>query len=242
MNTTEFSLQFDIYYNSIASNQAPPVDEYEKSVFLTNAQRDLIVDIYSGRIKVMSFESTEEARRYLAPLVVNMKYEDLVRDENISYRPYKLFQREVEVEGQPSTEDYFPKDICYIVMEYANLSGDECLKDERIEVIPITHDELLRTLKNPFRGMTDRRVLRVDENNLLYLYSKKDLKSYNIVYVKNPSPIIVADLSVYGQQATVDGIQAVTECQLPEIFHREILNRAVLAAKQAYTNVQQSNS
>ena len=61
MNTTEFSLQFDIYYNSIASNQAPPVDEYEKSVFLTNAQRDLIVDIYSGRIFTMSFESTEEA-------------------------------------------------------------------------------------------------------------------------------------------------------------------------------------
>ena len=242
MNTTEFSLQFDIYYNSIASNQAPPVDEYEKSVFLTNAQRDLIVDIYSGRIKVMSFESTEEARRYLAPLVVNIKYEDLVRDENISYHPYKLFQHEVQVEGQSVVEDYFPKDICYIVMEYANLSGDECLKDERIEVIPITHDELLRTLKNPFRGMTDRRVLRVDENNLLYLYSKKDLKSYNIVYVKNPSPIIVADLSVYGPQATVEGKQIVTECQLPEIFHREILNRAVLAAKQAYTNVQQSNS
>lgn len=242
MNTTEFSLQFDIYYNSIASNQAPPVDEYEKSVFLTNAQRDLIVDIYSGRIKVMSFESTEEARRYLAPLVVNIKYEDLVRDENISYHPYKLFQHEVEVEGQVSIEDYFPKDICYIVMEYANLLGNECLKDERIEVIPITHDELLRTLKNPFRGMTDRRVLRVDENNLLYLYSKKDLKSYNIVYVKNPSPIIVVDLSIYGPQATVDGKQIVTECQLPEIFHREILNRAVLAAKQAYTNVQQSNS
>ena len=232
MNTTEFSLQFDIYYNSIASNQAPSVDEYEKSVFLTNAQRDLIVDIYSGRIKVMSFESTEEARRYLANLITTKKITDLQRAGSKTTDPYVI------------SDLNFKSDICYIVMEYATLSDDKaCLGDAKLEVIPITHDELLRTLNNPFRGMTDRRILRVDEDDNISLYSKQALGSYNIVYVKNPSPIIVANLTeLYGQDATIDGVSVETQCNLPEIFHREILNRAVLAAKQAYTNVQQANS
>jgi len=37
MTTNEMSSEFDILYNQINSNQAPGVDEYEKSVFLTKA-------------------------------------------------------------------------------------------------------------------------------------------------------------------------------------------------------------
>lgn len=232
MNTTEFSSQFDIYYDSIASHMAPPVDEYEKSVFLTNAQRDLVVDIYSGRISSMSFESTEEARRYLAPLV---------KSKSISVGDRITDHYEVPLADVSEEEALdFKSTICYIVMEYCTLNDSaECLKDKKLEVVPITHDELLRTLNNPFRGMTDRRILRVDENNLLYLYSKQDLDKYNIVYVKKPDPIILTDLSIYGDYATIEGKQDETDCELPEIFHREILNRAVNAAKQAYMNIQQ---
>ena len=35
MTITEFSNQFDVLYNNITSNQAPGLNEYEKSVFLT---------------------------------------------------------------------------------------------------------------------------------------------------------------------------------------------------------------
>lgn len=35
MTLEEFSNEFDILYNNITSNQAPPLDEYEKSVLLT---------------------------------------------------------------------------------------------------------------------------------------------------------------------------------------------------------------
>ena len=37
MTNQEFSNEFDILYNNVASNQAPGLDEYEKAVFLTNA-------------------------------------------------------------------------------------------------------------------------------------------------------------------------------------------------------------
>lgn len=42
MKVDEFSNEFDILYNSITSNQAPGLDEYEKSVFLTKAQDEIL--------------------------------------------------------------------------------------------------------------------------------------------------------------------------------------------------------
>ena len=235
MTTKEFRTQFNIYYNSIASNLAPSVDDFELSVFLTNAQRDLVVDIYTGRINSMSFESTEEARRYLAPLVESVKI--ALEGKNYDENHNKLDHYEIK-----QTDLDFKSNACYIVMEYCTLPDSaECLKDKKLEVVPITHDDLLRTLNNPFRGTTDRRILRVDENNLLYLYSKQDLDKYNIVYVRKPNPIIISNLEeLYGPYSNVEGENTETQCELPEIFHREILNRAVLAAKQAYMGVQQS--
>ena len=66
MNTAEFSNEFDILYNNITSNMAAGLSEYEKSVFLTRAQEDIITGFYSGKnTSKVSFEETEEVRRYL---------------------------------------------------------------------------------------------------------------------------------------------------------------------------------
>lgn len=42
MTNLEFSNEFDVLYNNITSNQAPGLDEYEKSVFLTKAQDEVV--------------------------------------------------------------------------------------------------------------------------------------------------------------------------------------------------------
>lgn len=70
MTNQEFENEFDILYNNIMSNQAPGLDSYEKSVFLTNAQEQLILSYYNGKNSYNeSFERTEEIRRYLSSLV-----------------------------------------------------------------------------------------------------------------------------------------------------------------------------
>ena len=37
MTPIEFSTEFDVLYNNITSNQAPGLNEYEKSIFLLHA-------------------------------------------------------------------------------------------------------------------------------------------------------------------------------------------------------------
>ena len=49
MTISEFSGEFDVLYNNITSNQAPGLNEYEKSVFLTKAQSQLINEYFNIR-------------------------------------------------------------------------------------------------------------------------------------------------------------------------------------------------
>ena len=48
MKLQEFSDQFDVLYNNITSNQAPGLDEYEKSVFLTKAEKEIVKNYFSA--------------------------------------------------------------------------------------------------------------------------------------------------------------------------------------------------
>ena len=49
MTNQEFSNEFDILYNNISSNQAPGLDEYEKSVFLTKAQDEIVKNYFNPK-------------------------------------------------------------------------------------------------------------------------------------------------------------------------------------------------
>ena len=51
MTLDEFSELFDVQYNNITSNQAPGLNEYEKSVFLTKAQDEIIKNYFTANSK-----------------------------------------------------------------------------------------------------------------------------------------------------------------------------------------------
>ena len=58
MTNYEFSNEFDILYNNISSNQAPGLDEYEKSVFLTKAQEEILKNHFTARTDAKGNETT----------------------------------------------------------------------------------------------------------------------------------------------------------------------------------------
>lgn len=51
MTIQEFSDQFDVLYNNITSNQAPGLDEYEKSLFLTKAEKEIVKNYFTANSK-----------------------------------------------------------------------------------------------------------------------------------------------------------------------------------------------
>jgi hypothetical protein len=70
---------FNLRYNNVNSGQAPGLNDYEVSLFLTAAQREIIEGFYSGNAKGLSFEKTEKVRKNLSIITK----EDTVNLNNI---------------------------------------------------------------------------------------------------------------------------------------------------------------
>ena len=230
MTTRDFSNQFDVlvssymrfkYFDKREILDSVEFDEYEKSVYLTMAQDELIVSLYSGRnIYGKAFEETEELRRYL---------EGLVRT--------KSFNTETDVDDSrtdhiSSNSKFFtlPDDLMYIVMEQVTLEDEDlgCASGSIADVLPVTHDEYMKVRKNPFRGTTTNRALRIDAGkNDVEIISKYSFSTYTLRYVSNPTPIIVEDLP---DGVSIKGFSRESECSLPEPLHKPLLELAVQMA------------
>lgn len=222
MTTQEFSTEFDILYNNISANTAAPgVNEYEKSVFLTQAQEALVLSIYNGQFNEDSFESTEEVSDYINTLVRQSKITDTIKGNGISENSvfYKL-----------------PTDLWFITYESVILRDESlgCKNGQEVIVKPVTQDRYYSISKNPFRRANDRRVLRLLYEDKVELISKYKIESYLVRYLSKPEPIILEDLSSYG--VTINGKTEITECKLNPVVHRLILNKAVQLAKSIWAS------
>lgn len=221
MTNQEFSSEFDILYNNIMSNQAPGLDEYEKSVFLTKAQEAFILEAYTGNFNDAAFEGTELVSEFLSALIRQYSTDTPLEGDRLDPRSvlYKL-----------------PSDLWLIVYEQVKLIDDSllCKNNKNALVVPITHDEYYKIIKNPFRGPGDSQVLRLKNGDNAELISKYTLGEYVLRYIIRPSPIILTDLSEYN--VSIDNITEEMECSLSPIVHRLILNKAVEFAKSSMSS------
>ena len=247
-NCQEWSLAFDQLYNNITSNKAPGLSEYEKSVFLTDAQDNVVIGLYNGTFG-KAFESTEDVSNYLATLIRQV---ECVKSSDVSTKIcndsviYKL----------PSTSD----EILFRTFEWCMVDS-ACKKDseghqvqEQVVVVPITQDEYWRTIRNPFKRQNDNRVLRLifstgtddTQSGLMEvtkyseLISSKTINKYFIRYITRPEPIILEDLgeepvgSETYEGLTIHGKYKAQTCTLDDAIHQLILNEAVRMAKAAW--------
>lgn len=224
MTTQEFSLEFDLMYNNISSNQAPGLTEYEKSLFLTQAQEALVLDIYSGKLG-SSFESTEEVTDYLSPLVKQATYTTKVKGKGLDSR---------SVFFNIDTDIWFKTGEKAIIKDDSLKCGNSI--EREVDVVPVTQDTLYRTKNSPFRGPNERRILRLDcEANKVELISKYPIESYTIRYLSKPEPIILDNLP---EGLTINDISTPQTCKLSSAIHRAILIRAVSIAKSVWGSQQ----
>jgi hypothetical protein len=234
MNLDQFSDQLSVLVDSYRRfkdfDKKDMIDsldfsEFDKSLFLTDAQEDLVREYYSGKGINEAFEESEETRRALAELVIHK--EITVSDANPSSS--KLTKH--------SYIFNLPEGLWYIVYEGAilDLEGSGACEEalngigEGAVIVPARYDELHYLLNNPFRGPKGNRVLRLDKSgNQVELVSvSHPIAKYVIRYIEQPSPIILTDLP---ENLNIRGLNTATECQLPTQLHQVILERAVANA------------
>ena len=220
MTNLELSNEFDVLYNNIMSNAAPGLNEYEKSVFLTQAQEAFVLDVYNGNYNGISFDETEEVKRFINTLI---KQETLIPVIDSS----KIIDTSISYPN--------PMDLWFIVYESVKLDLTiiGCSTPKLAKVLTVNHNDFITAYNNPHKGPNERRVLSVKAQNKIEIISKYPIISYLIRYLAKPEPIILTDLTSYN--VTINGISVETICKLNPIVHRIILNKAVQLAKSIWT-------
>jgi len=222
MTHTEFISRFDILYNNIASNKAPGISDYEKSVFLTKAQYEVLKNYFNPKGNKYS-EGVDDSIKRQIDFSSLMK---VAAGTIASGTSLNIDSR--------SNMFSLPIDVLFILNETVKLSTNNIL-----QVNPLGYSQytllMQRPLKEPLKNEAWR-LINTQSTNLtlveIITHTGDTISTYLIRYIKKPVPIILADLTAYNQ--TIEGASAITECELNSELHEEILQRAVELAKAAF--------
>ena len=242
MTNEEFSNEFDVLYNSITSNQAPGLDEYEKSVFLTKAQSEILREYFNSRVDGTNggFDGSQK-RQYDFSFLIKTT----ILDANLANEGEEGYIPKIDNRGYLFNfpEDYF-------------LSINEVIRDDEssnkfYSVVSISYSDYQRLMTKPYAYPPKRVAWRLFIGTIQKTLEDDTTKvtvpvaeiigkfvgnsnnwNYTLRYVKKPNPIILINLT--DDDLSIEGKKTKTPCEFPSQLHQEILERAVTLAKIAY--------
>lgn len=224
MTREEFLYQFDVLYNNITSNQAPGLNGYEKSVFLTKGEIEVLKNYFNPKSNKLQEGVGESPKRHIDFSTL------IVTESPIVTQTIKLsFDKMLAILNETIEED-----------------------DKEKVVIPITYKEYQRILSKPYHYPLKNQIWRLitgsTSESIKFISHGGILSNYNLTYVKYPNPILVGDindfviseedvLTVEGypkRKSDNSGWENFPEINAPVELHEEILQRAVELAKIAW--------
>ena len=245
MTTQEFSNTFDTLlasYNTKAmfgdqSSAAEIVlDEYEKSVLLTQAQ-DIIVKQYFEASNIgAGFDGTERRQMDFSTLTT-VGTGELQSGEAANAAKYE----------EQSLMFKTPANMLIILNEKIVIKKEtDKERPNTYVVVPINYREYDREISKPWaqpykkqawRLVSDDTQKQEGKNTLLAEIVLTDeamakvnadgykTPEYRLRYVRRPSPIILTNLQ--SSNLNIDGVDTVSECELNPVLHMDILNKAI---------------
>lgn len=254
MTLTEFSDQFDVLYNNITSNQAPGLTEYEKSLFLTKAQDEIVKNYFTANSKGNNIgQGFDDSAKRQADFSVLM----CTKVQASEATGFPSGYSKIDNRSKLYT---FPNDAYIIINESVTTASPGTGSLNRYQVIPLRYDEYTRLMSKPFKRPLKNQAWRLintgsyannEYTRFVEIITTPGLTgtpSYQIRYIRKPKPIIVGSLDgltinncIYSGEATGSN-KAPDHCELDPILHEDILQRAVELAKVAWTATGQDNA
>lgn len=222
------------------------LDEYEKSLYLTQAQ-DIVLKAYFQRTtnsEGTGFDDSEKRQ---------VDYSSLITTESITTRAssgtafdergilYDMPKRK-DIHGAPITNT---TDVLLILNEQLITKiGDppeDGEADRRLTktyvVVPINYKEYDKEMSKPYAQPLKKQVWRLFQSSgsgftykseiipVWDLEERETIYCYKIRYLRRPNPIILATLPDEGP--SIEGFRAEADCELNPILHPEIVQKAV---------------
>lgn len=236
MDSSEFEARFDVLYNNITSNQAAGLNTYEKSVFLTKAQDEIIKNHFTavskGNSLQQGFDDSQKRQIDFSMLTTSSEVGTFA---NARFDP-----------RSNSKSVTLPTGIMVIINEIVQVTRENDTVD--LITIPLRFDEYTRLMSKPFKRPVKYQAWRLinsdSANKADLIVGPSDvITNYIVRYIRTPKPIIIGELD----GLTINGYTYGTSsnqtqgCELDPMLHEEILQRAVELAKIAWTATGQDN-
>lgn len=239
MTNEEFSNGFDTLLNSYkhsaefgqqSSIADVAVDEYEKSLFLTQAQ-DIIVKSYFQRSLNANGEGFDDSTRRQMDYssLITVKSIDLgTADKTVGFSDNGYVMSFKDEDFKVNSINAFP--LFIINEKVTTVDGKSYV------IVPINYKEYDRMMSKAYNEPLKRQAWRLFESSNSDLSRQAEIilrtdaalpDKYVVRYVRRPKPIVLVDLTETDNQLSVDGVQTVTQCELNPVIHQEILQEAV---------------
>lgn len=192
MTAAELLQKFNLHYDNILSAAAPGLNEYEISLYLTQAHREVVSSYYNGVMGGDTVDSTEAVKSLIPRYILS----DSIQITDLAPNQIEgLFSYTIDLNSQ----------VLQLLAERIKGPNNSDSIVRNILVKPVNIDVLYRLMRNPFRRPSDLRVWRLDQTSnestierQIILISNEDLASedfqYIYTYMKEPEPIILVDL------------------------------------------------
>lgn len=231
MSVEEMDNMFDVLYNNITSNQAPGLNSYEKSVFLTKGQDEILKNYFIAKSKG---NNTQDGFDGSVKRQVDFSMITTVSTISSGFGAALFDTRD------NSKSVSLPTKFMFALNEAVEVTRDG--KKVLLQVVPIKFDEYSRLMCKPYKRPLKYQAWRLINNDSankadIIIGPSDSLTKYTLRYVRRPNPIIVSNLD----GLTIEGKSSTSECELDPVIHEEILQRAVELAKIAWTNTGQDN-
>lgn len=138
MSVEEMDNMFDVLYNNITSNQAPGLNAYEKSVFLTKGQDEVLKNYFNPKSKG---NNTQEGFDGSAKRQVDFSMLTTVATTSATSYTYSLVSGKTDKDGKPvysRTETTVPKSTYSYTVAYDNEGN--VLKNDNDNVLYIRNE------------------------------------------------------------------------------------------------------
>ena len=263
MTVDEFKVEFDILYNNLASNAAPPLNDYEKSVFLTKAQEELVLEYIRPQTNSQGIGIDADPLR-------RSELKGLMNRGKLSVEISTDTEDSLIFGTNSYTYSYEDKgSIIAVLSETAIFTKVEDGKTTTIKkaVVTLSDDEITRVTSKIYSRPPKRQVWKISDvaydssltdgkyspTSKCTIIGGEDLEGFALSYIsaswlRKPKPIILSisdaptkdgeTLSIGGDTISPGEVQS---SELPEFMHQAILQRAVELAKLAYVGGQAAN-
>lgn len=205
MTNEEFSNEFDVLYNSITSNQAPGLDEYEKSVFLTKAQYQVLKGYLTSRGNTHQEGFDESRKRQI--------------DFSQLYRVADPEQITPDCKFDNRSLCYrAPKDLFIPINEKVSSSTKNYV------VEPISFAEYDRLMSKPYQYPVKRHVWRLMTNQTPgILWTPSGSQQGKTVRLVNPTnKTVILDIRIISNSETASTVRIDTEDTVTLIINRPV--------------------